>query len=395
MYVDYALRFINSDADRPWFVYLPFNCPHAPFQIADEYAAPYEQLDMKPSDFPQTDAGHPTERLSGNTAKVYGMVENIDENVGRMLAKVDELGQRENTIVVLLHDNGANGNRYDCGLKAHKGSVYEGGIRSFFFIRWPARLKPGHVVRQIAAHVDVPPTLLDAAGMEPPADVAMDGRSLLPLLEGRTVDWPNRTLFLQWHRGDRPERYRACAARSQNYKIVRPGPGGNFQLYDMRRDPFETHDIAAEHPEVVKRLKKEYDAWFNSVSNERSGFAPPRIVVGTPHENPVVLTRQDWRLPDSQRGWGRCGQWKLSVPKPGTFHAECLLARPTKRPATATLTVQDIEQTIDLEPGARRFEFEPFQLAANGTTDLQVRIRERGQANPRGPYHVYLSASEN
>ena len=118
--------------------------------------------------------------------------------------------------------------------------------------------------------------------MRPPAEVKLDGVSLMPLLRGDKVDWPDRMLFFQWHRGDEPEMYRACAARSQRWKLVQPrGVGAGpftekprFELYDMAADPFEMKDLAGEHPEVVERMKRAYEDWFKDVRATR-GFAPP------------------------------------------------------------------------------------------------------------------------
>ena len=190
-------------------------------------------------------------------ARVYGMIENIDDNVGRLLAKLDELKLADNTIVVLFSDNGCQKhNGYNAGFQGWKGTPFEGGIHQFCFIRWPAQLQAGRRVDRIAAHIDLAPTLLDLCGVPKPARVKFDGVSLAPLLRGRPVAWPDRVLFFQWHRGDVPERYRAFAARSQDWKLVQPLGAGegqwdgktDFQLYDMAHDPLELHDLAAEKP---------------------------------------------------------------------------------------------------------------------------------------------------
>ena len=115
---------------------------------------------MKPDDFPQP--GHRRPSVPTSTSAVFGMVQNIDDNVGRILQTLDELKLAQNTIVIFMTDNGPNGMRYDAGMKMCKGSVYEGGIRTAFFMRWPARLQAGRKIAQPAAHIDVMPTLLDA-----------------------------------------------------------------------------------------------------------------------------------------------------------------------------------------------------------------------------------------
>jgi arylsulfatase A-like enzyme len=143
--------------------------------------------------------------------------------VGRLLAQLDALKLAENTIVVLFSDNGCRQHRgYNAGFQGWKGTTFEGGIHQFCFLRWPARFQAGRQVDRIAAHIDLAPTLLDLCQVAHPAGVKFDGRSPAPLLRGEKIDWPDRTLFFQWHRGDAPQRYRACAVRSQDWKLVQP-----------------------------------------------------------------------------------------------------------------------------------------------------------------------------
>jgi arylsulfatase A-like enzyme len=321
-----AAAFIEQNRDRPFFAYLAFNAPHTPLQVPDSYYQPYKKMNLAPGDFPQ--AGYPLEGKMDpdQTARVYGMVTNIDDNVGRLLARLEELKLAEDTLVVFLTDNGPQQPRYNAGLHGLKGSVYDGGIRVPCFLRWPGRFEAGRKIDRIAAHIDLTPTLLDACGVRAPPGVKFDGVSLMPLLRGEKADWPDRNLFFQWHRGDEPELYRACAARSQRWKLVQPqgaaaGPftgGPRFELYDMAADPFETKDVAGQHPEVGGGMKKAYEAWFKDVAGTH-GFAPPRIHLGTRHEDPVILTRQDWRGP--RAGWGATGlgHWEVQVAGAGDY----------------------------------------------------------------------------
>jgi arylsulfatase A-like enzyme len=290
-----AIEFIERNRGRPFFAYLATNAPHAPLEIEDRYVAPYRSLG-----------------LDETTAKVYGMVANIDANVGRLLSALERLGLARDTIVVFMTDNGPAGARFNAGMRGRKGSVYEGGIRVPGFVRWPARLEPRKVDR-IAAHIDLVPTLLAACGVAPPDGIRLDGRNLLPLLGGDAGADPERTLYFQWHRGDTPELYRSSAARTQRFKLV-----DGRELYDLGADPGERRDVAAEHPDVVASLRRGYEDWFRDVSATR-GYEPPRILVGTPHENPVVLTRQDWRGP--RAGWepGSLGYWELEVARGGSY----------------------------------------------------------------------------
>jgi hypothetical protein len=272
--------------------------------------------------------------------------------------------------VIFLTDNGPWGVRYNSGMLDMKTSVHEGGIRVPCFIRWPAVLPADRVIDRIAAHIDLTPTILDACGVPRPEGVAFDGKSLLPLLKGEAPEWPDRTLFAQWHRGDVPERYRAFAARSQQYKLVRPEPAQRsslplektFELYDMEADPFEMRNIADDHPDIVARLRAAYDRWFDDVSSTR-GYNPPRIVLGTPHENPTVLTRQDWRGPQAAWTPTGVGHWEIQVAHAGPY-AVTLHLPPRPARTTAHLAIGGVALAHELDPGTTEWTFEPVTLAS-------------------------------
>lgn len=288
---DDTIAFARANKDRPFFAYVAYNAPHTPLELP-----PDARLDPA---------------LDDVTAKVYAMVENIDRNVGRILDALRELAIDRDTIFIFMTDNGPQQKRYNAGLRGLKASVFEGGLRVPFYVRWPARLKPGSV-KGPGAHIDVLPSVLEACGVEAPKN--LDGRSLLPQLAGAA--FPARTLFFQWHRGDAPEPGRSCAAIESRWKWARPGaPKDPAMLFDLEADPNETKDVAAEHPKEVERLAAAYDAWFKDVSSTR-GFAPPRIRLGT---QPLdVLTRQDWRGPKA--GWGKdsAGHWEVEA-EPGEY----------------------------------------------------------------------------
>jgi arylsulfatase A-like enzyme len=390
VYTDAAIHFIGQASDRPFFVYLAFNAPHEPLQVPDRYYRPYKEMNLTSADFPKT--GHPVDgKMDPDvTARVYGMVTNIDDNVGRLLAELDARKLADDTIVLFLTDNGSQQPRYNGGLRGRKGSVYDGGIRVPFFVRWPGHYAAGRQVDRIAAHIDVTPTLLDACGVKKPDGVKFDGRSLLPLLEGQATDWPDRTLYFQWHRGDVPELNRACAARSQRWKLVQPqgtAPGPftkepRFELYDMAADPGEMTDLAAGHADLVAGMRRGYEAWFKDVSETR-GFAPPRIVLGTSHENPTVLTRQDWRGPGA--GWGRgdVGHWEVRVAEAGSY--EVILRFAAGGAGTARLATDKGELAKEIAAGDDRCVLGPSRLEA-GDYSLEGRVERGGKA--AGPDYV-------
>jgi arylsulfatase A-like enzyme len=368
VYTDAAIAFIEANRARPFFVYLAFNAPHVPLEVPESYVQPYRDMHLANDQFPS--AGHPLPRPldAEYTARVYGMVTNIDDNVGRLLAALDEHGLARDTLVIFLTDNGPWGVRYNSGMLDMKTSVYEGGIRVPCFIRWPAVLTANRVIGRIAAHIDLTPTILDACGVSRPDGVAFDGKSLLPLLKGDAPDWPDRTLFAQWHRGDVPERYHAFAARSQRYKLVRPEQAQRsslplektFELYDMEADPYETRNIAEDHPDIVERLRAAYDRWFDDVSSTR-GYDPPRIALGAPQENPTVLTRQDWRGPQAAWTPQAVGHWETEVARAGSYAITLHLA-PRPEATTAHLAIQGVVLTHDLDPKTTEWTFGPVAL---------------------------------
>lgn len=329
IFTDAALRFIESNRDRPWLVYLPFNAPHTPLELPEKYLKPYQEMSLKASDFPAIGQPIPPKYDTATTARIYGMVENIDDNLGKLLGRLREWKLADNTIVVFFTDNGPQQPRYNCGLRGLKGTVYEGGIKTPCLIRWPARLPAGKSVDRLAAHIDLAPTLLDLAGVPTPPKVKFDGVSLKPLLESEPKDWPDRTLFFQWHRGDVPELYRAFAARTQQWKLAQPAgvqegkqpEKRTFQLFDLLADPFETADLADKHPDMVAKLKKEYEAWFKDVSSTR-GYDPPKIILGSSQEPASLLTRQDLRMP---RG-NAVGHWEVKVAETGEYQVGLIFA---------------------------------------------------------------------
>ena len=296
IFTDEALRFIDDNKKRPFFVYLATNAPHTPLEVPDQSIVAAKR-----------DAG-----LDEQTARVYTMVENADANIGRVLEKLRTHGLERDTIVIFMTDNGPQQARYNSGMRGLKTTVYDGGIRVPFFLRWPAVVKAGSQVDRIAAHIDVLPTLLSACGVATPSH-QMDGRSLMPLLQNPKADWPDRRLFTQWHRGDSPEPFRSCAVRTQRWKLV-----NGKELFDIEADPAEKNDVSQAHQDVVKELRAAYEEWFRDVSGTH-GYAPPRIAIGSKHENPVILTRQDWRGP--RAGWTdeSLGYWEVDVVEDGMY----------------------------------------------------------------------------
>lgn len=343
---DAALRFMTKNRGRPFFAYIATVAPHVPLQIAERYWRPYR------------DAG-----LDEPTAKVYGMVENIDENVGKVMDRLRDLGIERDTILVFMGDNGPQQARFNAGLRGLKGSVYDGGIRVPFFLRWTGHIEP-RIVSPIGANVDILPTLLDLAGVAPTAGVRLDGISLAGVLRGRPSPAPDRALVYQWHRGDVPEAWRDCCVVTQSHKLV-----NGKELYGLRSDPGETTNLAEARPEVVRELRGAYERWFADVSGTR-GYDPPRIALGSPKENPVVLTRQDWRGPRATWQPNGEGYWEVQVLRDGAYDITVRLW-PERTPATVELRCSDAALTARARKGAKTCVFRSVPLRA-GPTRLEA-----------------------
>jgi arylsulfatase A len=282
---DEAMKFITANRSAPFFCYLSYNAPHSPFQVPDKYFDKFKSMGF-----------------DDTLAAFYGMCENIDDNVGRLLAHLETLRIADDTIVLFLTDNGGTVGvkTYNAGMRGGKTSVHEGGSRVPLFIRWPAAKWQPHLVKPIVSHIDVFPTLIDLCGVKPAKARPLDGITLRPLLENTdSSDWPQRILFTH-NPIDETNKYPG-AVRSQKYRLVREikGPAGGskakandasatpWQLYDMDTDPAEKNDIATDHPEIVKRLSEQYDRWFADISSEPlQRFSLP---VGHPQHNPVEL----------------------------------------------------------------------------------------------------------
>lgn len=325
---DGAVAFIEKHAKQPFFCYVPFNACHSPMQAPDDLFAKYRAKGFEPK-----------------TAAVYAMVENLDMNVGRILTRLDELGLAENTVVLFASDNGPNTPRFNGGMRGGKGSLFEGGQRVPCVIRWPGTLPAGARVSHIAQHVDVFPTLLELAGVRPPSVVALDGRSLVPLLSGTAVAWPERLLFEVSGRDGRdgsPIARYPGTARSQTHRWVHDGK--QVMLFDLRDDPGEQTDIAAQEPSIAAALSRAYDEWFEQAVAPTQGLIrrfPVTLAERTDLLAPYAALEGGARF--FGKGWDNdwavfpretaTVAWNLEVPRAGLYEVTALhtAARPGGR----------------------------------------------------------------
>ena len=240
---DHALKFIDEHHDKPFLCYVPFNTPHSPFYIDDDFYEKFDGLN------PAMRNRDPEKEDLPATRAALAMCENIDWNVGRILSKLDELELRENTIVIYFSDNGPNSFRWNGGMKGKKGSVDEGGLRSPFLIRWPEKIAAGRTVTEVAGAIDLLPTLTDLAKVPAKTAKPIDGRSLTELLlrNPATTDdsdaaWPDRELFSVWRK--------RVTVRTAQFRLDERGA-----LFDIRKDRGQQDNVAKDYPDIARKLR--------------------------------------------------------------------------------------------------------------------------------------------
>lgn len=257
---DRAIDFINSNKDNPFFCYVPYNTPHYPLQVPDEY---YDRVKQRGITMYNRDKEREISEGIESTIGELAMCENIDMNVGRILQTLKDNGLEENTIVIYFSDNGPMTTRWNGGMKGRKNTVSEGGIKVPFIIRYPEKIKPGIEVDQIAAHIDILPTIADYAGISTNSCKPLDGLDLKPLIEGNDKEWPDRMIFSINLKND-------VSVRTQNYRLEPDG------LFDMKSDPGQRKDILMFEPGVYGSLKNTLDKWCDAAidANDSKLFLP-------------------------------------------------------------------------------------------------------------------------
>jgi arylsulfatase A-like enzyme len=267
-----AITFMRQHRREPFFCYVPLNAPHSPHQVPDRYFQTYK-----------------AKGLDDEKAAIYGMVENVDDNIGRLLKTLNDLNLDENTIVIFSTDNGPNGQRFNAGMKGVKGSVDEGGVRVPFFVRWPGHIKP-KTIRPIAAHIDLMPTLIDLLGLKNTAEKPFDGVSLAgQLRDENPAPMPERAIFTHVAQLAKTLSNVPGAIRTEQYRWVRTRQ--ETGLYAMRTDSLQTTNIAAAHPDLMRQFGQQYDQWFAEVSGSIDMAARP-LPIGQGRKRQVLHSHE-------------------------------------------------------------------------------------------------------
>ena len=401
VWFDEAMKFIERHRDEPFFCYISTNAPHGPYLVGDGYSRPY--LDQVPH----------------SRANFFGMITCIDDNVGRLRARLGELGIEEDTILIFMTDNGTSGGctlgegqfvteGFNAGMRGVKGSEYDGGHRTPLFIHWPAGgFTEGRDVDRLTANIDMLPTLAALCGIDMPERADVCGKSLVPLLRGE--EWPERVIVTDSQRIEHPEKWRKSATMTDRWRLV-----NGTELYDITVDPEQRNDVAADHPDLVEELRKYYEAWWDYVSRRFDEYVP--VIVGTEHEPETDLTTHDWHGDACAWNQGQVrsgtvcnGFWAIDVAEAGTYEFELRrwpkeLDKPMTEGipgkvvdwftggealplTTARIQVGDHEETKPIPPEAKGIT---FTLALDaGETRLQTWLTD-GADLTIGAYYVYV-----
>jgi arylsulfatase B len=309
VFFDEAMKFITAGGPEPFFVYLATNVPHAPWHVLEEWRKPY--------------AG----KAEAGVADFYATISRMDWNLGRLRQFLADRGLADNTIIIYLTDNGtsAGDKVFNAGMRGKKGAVYEGGHRVPCFIRWPAGGidKPADVAG-LTSHIDLLPTLIDLCGLQPPArgHLEFDGRSLAPLLRNPKADWADRTIFLHsQNTQETPVKWQDSLVATEQWRLI-----NGKELYNVRTDPGQKHNIAQEHSDVVEDLRRRYEKHWDAL--RMADYPYPRPIVGSEHEDETWLTCDAWirdrAAPHTwdqthvRAGANNSGFWPIEVAAAGT-----------------------------------------------------------------------------
>jgi len=336
-----GIEFIEEHKDEPFLLYLPYNTPHSPMQVPDEYWDKFQNKEIS-----RKYSGKEEEQLEFTKAAL-AMVENIDANVGRLMKKINALQLEENTIVIFMSDNGPNSSRWNAGMRGKKGSTDEGGVRSPFFIQWKSVLPEGKTITEIASGIDILPTLANLANLKIETQNPIDGKSLKPLLTEAKSTWEPRFIFNHWN-GKTSVRFNKYRLDDEN------------RVYDITTDRGQKTDIAHKLSSITNTLQNAKSNWLKKVlpltkiedgrpfTLGHPDFKYTQIPArdGIPHGN--IKRSNRWPNDSFFMNWTRVTDsitWDIDVLENGTYEVSLLY----------TLAEGDVGVAIQLSHGNSRF----------------------------------------
>lgn len=346
VFTEKTINFIRKNQEeksgKPFFAYLAYNAPHTPLQVPEEYFNRYKDLQFKADSFGVFDeaVSKMTPVETDAARKVYGMVTNIDDNIGKLVKSLKEQGIYDHTILVFLTDNGPQQNRYKMGLRERKSSVFGGGVRVPCLIHYPEKFKEKQELDLTVAHIDLMPSILDLCGINEPKH-KIDGMSFFSEEEAKRSRFQNRTLFFEWGRGFLIK-YRNFAALKANFKLV--GNTGyqskaeDFELFNVKNDPKEKNNVLEENIEIAAALKNEMDAWYDEIVSEKNNKKIYPAFIGTSNENPVILNRNDAKgTPVAWTQDNVLNYWEVKAPEDGVYDITFHFTEPVNEEGKACL----------------------------------------------------------
>lgn len=388
VFTDGAIDFIRTAGKRPFFLYLAFNAPHTPLQVPAQYYDLYKDvtLDDYKKNFrgKDRDVENMTEGNLEDARKAYGMVTNIDDNIGRILDLLDRERLSDHTIIIFMTDNGPQQRRYKADYRGLKGSVYEAGVRVPFFVyNAGERIPKNKSIDARAAHIDLLPTLVQLANLSADLPEDLDGRSLVELIRNASAALPERSIFTEWGRGY-PVPYKNMSVHRGNYKLVGQtgyqAPIEAFELYDLDNDPSETRNVVASEMERAENLKGELDDWMDALYAHPNNHRLFHIKIGTPHENPVELNRNDAKGPSGI--WTQSeinGYWDVEVAEDGVYDFRFHFLEELAERGNMVLRLYPYHFTLPVEPGGAQYvEMKGIKLR-KGTYRLEPQYDFKGK----------------
>ena len=424
VFFEQAIQWMAKQDDRPFFTYIALNAAHWPWFVPERYRALLREAVETNPDVVK----HLTKNKIESLISFLAMGANIDENIGKLDGFLKQSGHFDNTIVVFLTDNGSTmgSDYFNAGMRGKKTQLWEGGHRVPCFIRWPAGpIGKPRDVNQLSQVQDLLPTLADLAGIGTLPE-KLDGQSLAPILHGRRDSLGDRMLVINYSRMPQFK----VGYTEDNPAIPRKNGAGvlwkqwrlleNRELYDVKADPHQDHDVAADHPEVVAKMRAHLDRWWDGVKEDV--MRPQRVVIGHRAENPTMLTACEWLdiFVDQQlqvrQAVRKDGVWHLDVAEPGTYRFELrrwpresqlglrasapetnvtdgtFVAGQSLSIAGATLRIDSIEHQLDVDP---RFESCTATVRlSQGPTELQATFLSAEGDPICGAYYVYVQRQD-
>ena len=414
VFVNSTINFIRDSkkAEKPFYIYLCTYSPHHPITLPDPSAADAYK-----------------KKVHDGTAFFFAAIERIDAQIGRLRATLAEEGLDRDTILIFLTDNGGTEGVkvFNAGMRGKKGAVYDGGHRVPCFIHWPAGgLRQGEDISSLNAHIDVLPTLVDLCGLKLPRSVDFDGRSLRAQLLDAKTEASKRTLFVERQRTFKPEKWSGAVGMTSRWRLV-----DDKELYDIKQDPEQKHNVISDHPDVVANIRKDFEAYWTRVSpgdRDRAEF-----IVGDDRDPETFLSSSDWYLPNPPwnhamvaagpsavgdcriraaragnyrfevRRWPReadaelagipaihktVNAWDSQGPKPDLLYGNAN-TKFKKLPVTSIrLTVGERSQTLPAVPGAKEVSFD-LELATGSSYPVKAELLDNSGKVIAGGYYVY------